>query len=67
MGYLRGLAHKSSKIAFALAGLHTLEEMTADYFQPFYASVIPIKVGFIKAGATHQILANPAIEDFPFD
>jgi hypothetical protein len=67
MGYLRGLAHKSSKIAFALAGLHTLEEMTADYFQPFFASVIPIHVGFIEAGATHQILANPAIEDFPLD
>jgi hypothetical protein len=46
---------------------HTLEEMTADYFQPFYASVITIKVGFMKAGATHQILANPSIEDFPLD
>jgi hypothetical protein len=67
MGYLRGLAHKSSKIAFAFAGLHTLEEMTADYFQPFFASVLPIHVGFIEAGATHQMLANPAIEDFPLD
>ncbi|KAB8331742.1 ATP-binding protein [Scytonema tolypothrichoides VB-61278] len=67
MGYLRGLTQKSSKIAFVLAGLHTLEEMTADYFQPFYASVITIKVGFMEAGATHQILANPSIEDFPLD
>jgi hypothetical protein len=67
MGYLRGLTQKSSKIAFVLAGLHTLEEMTADYFQPFYASVITIKVGFMKAGATHQILANPSIENFPLD
>ncbi|MBW4448733.1 MAG: AAA family ATPase [Spirirestis rafaelensis WJT71-NPBG6] len=67
MGYLRGLAHKSSKIAFALAGLHTLEEMTSDYFQPFYASVITIRVGFMEAGATKEILANPAIEDFPLD
>ncbi|NMF63500.1 AAA family ATPase [Brasilonema octagenarum] len=67
MGYLRGLTQKSSKIAFVLAGLHTLEEMTADYFQPFYASVMTIKVGFMEAGATHQILANPSIEDFPLD
>jgi hypothetical protein len=67
MGYLRGLAHKSSKIAFALAGLHTLSEMTTDYFQPFYASVITIRVGFMKADATKEILANPAIEDFPLD
>jgi hypothetical protein len=67
MGYLRGLAHKSSKIAFALAGLHTLEEMVGDYFKPFYGSIITIKVGFMEAGATHQILANPSIEDFPLD
>jgi hypothetical protein len=37
MGYLRGLVQMSSKVAFAFAGLHTLEEMTADYFQPFFA------------------------------
>lgn len=49
----------SSKIAFVFAGLHTLEEMTADYFQPFFASVIPLHVGFLNSAATRQILANP--------
>ncbi len=68
MGFLRGLAQKSPKIAFVFAGLHTLEEMTGNYFQPFYASVTPpIKVSFMTPAATHQILANPAIEDFPLD
>jgi hypothetical protein len=66
MGFLRGLVQMSSKIAFAFAGLHTLEEMTADYFQPFFASVIPIHVGFMERAATRQILANPG-EDFPLD
>lgn len=66
MGYLRGLVQMSSKIAFAFAGLHTLEEMTADYFQPFFASVIPIRVGFLTAGSTGQLLANPG-EDFPLE
>jgi hypothetical protein len=66
MGYLRGLVQMSSKVAFAFAGLHTLEEMTADYFQPFFASVIPIHVGFLQPGATRQILANPD-QDFPLD
>lgn len=66
MGYLRGLVQMSSKIAFAFAGLHTLEEMTADYFQPFFASVIPIRVGFLTAGSTRQLLGNPG-EDFPLD
>ena len=59
MGYLRGQVQMSSKIAFALAGLHTLEEMTADYFHPFFSGVIHIPVGFMKLGATRQILANP--------
>ncbi len=67
MGFLRGLVQMSSKIAFAFAGLHTLEEMTADYFQPFFASVIPIHVGFQERAATRQILANPGHEDFPLD
>jgi len=59
MGYLRGQVQMSSKIAFAFAGLHTLDEMTADYFQPFLASVISIRVGFLEPGVTRQILANP--------
>ncbi|HEY9803094.1 MAG TPA: ATP-binding protein [Leptolyngbyaceae cyanobacterium] len=66
MGYLRGLVQMSSKIAFAFAGLHTLEEMTGDYFQPFFASVIPIHIKFLERAATRQILANPN-EDFLLD
>ena len=61
LGYLRGLLQMDSKIAFAFAGLHTLEEMTADYFQPFFASVIPIHVGFMERAVTRQILANPSL------
>ncbi len=65
MEYLRTLVQMSPKIAFALAGLHTLEEMTADYFQPFFASVVPpIKVSFMTEESTAQILENPGFEDF---
>ncbi|OUL28351.1 ATPase [Nostoc sp. T09] len=66
IGFLRGLVQMSSKVAFAFAGLHTLEEMTADYFHPFFGSVIDIPVGFLKRAATRQILANPG-EDFLLD
>ncbi|WP_162615684.1 ATP-binding protein [Pseudanabaena sp. ABRG5-3] len=59
LGFLRGMVHMSSKIAFAFAGLHKLQEMNADYFQPFYASFIPISVAFLTRDATHQVLANP--------
>ena len=67
MGSLRGSIQQSPKIAFALAGLHTLDEMTADYFQPFFASVLPIQVKFMTSGATRTILANPDDGDFPLD
>ncbi|MEM9216724.1 MAG: ATP-binding protein [Cyanobacteria bacterium P01_F01_bin.150] len=66
LGYLRGLVQKDPRLAFAFAGLHTLEEMTADYFQPFFASVIPIRVSFLNRDATFQILATPS-DDFPLD
>ncbi|WP_353929631.1 ATP-binding protein [Okeanomitos corallinicola TIOX110] len=67
MDLLRGLLQTSPQVAFAFAGLHTLDEMTADYFHPFFGSVINIRVGFLSPGATGQILANPAIEDFLLD
>jgi len=66
IGFLRGMVQMSSKIAFAFAGLHTLDEMTEDYFHPFFASIIPIRVGFLSQGATCQVLANPD-DDFLLD
>ena len=66
MEVLRGMVQMSPKIAFALAGLHTLDEMTGDYSHPFFASFINIKVSFMESAATRQILANPH-EDFPLD
>ena len=66
IGFLRGMVQMSSKVAFAFAGLHTLDEMTEDYFNPFFASIIPIRVGFLSLGATRQVLANPD-DDFLLD
>ncbi|MEG4090730.1 ATP-binding protein [Microcoleus sp. Pol12B4] len=66
MEVLRGMVQWSPKVAFALAGLHTLDEMTGDYSHPFFASFINIKVSFMESAATRQILANPH-EDFPLD
>ncbi len=61
MGFLRGLVQMNpEKIAFAFAGFHTLEEMTADYFEPFLKSVIPIRVSFLDCDATRQILLKSA-------
>jgi hypothetical protein len=66
LAYLRGLVQDSPRVGFAFAGLHTLEEMSADYFQPFFASVIPIKVDFFKPATVRALLPNPG-DDFPLD
>ncbi len=67
LGYLRGLIQEHPRIAFVFAGLHTLEEMTSDYFSPFFAGVIPLRVGFFDRETTGLVLANPEAEDFPLD
>ncbi len=59
---LRTQVQASPRIAFAFAGLHTLEEMTEDYFQPFFASIIPLPVSFLSRGSTAQLLANPDVK-----
>jgi hypothetical protein len=64
---LRGSIQMDERIAFAFAGLHTLEEMSSDYFQPFFASVTPVKVSFLSRGAVDQVLANPPDPEFALD
>ena len=64
--YLRGLVQDSPKVGFALAGLHSLEEMSSDYSKPFFASLINIKVDFFTQATVQALLPNPG-GDFPLD
>ncbi|MCA9941127.1 MAG: ATP-binding protein, partial [Anaerolineales bacterium] len=66
LAYLRGVIHSESWFVLALAGLHTLPEMAADYWNPLFASVTPIHVSFLSLAATGQLLANPS-DDFPLN
>ena len=66
MAYLRGLIQMDKRLTFALAGLHTLDEMTRDYFQPFFGSIYPVRVGYLSAAATRTILETPT-DDFPLE
>ena len=67
LAVLRSYIQMDPHIAFIFAGLHTLAEMTRDYFEPFFASVKPVRVSFLSRAATFQVLANPPLEDFPLD
>lgn len=64
--YVRGLIHSEPWLVVVLAGLHTLNEMTHNYWNPLFASVRPIRVSFLSEGMVGQLLANPH-EDFPLD
>lgn len=66
LSYLRGVIHSEPWFVLALAGLHTLEEMTADYWNPLFSSVTPLRVSFLSWEATANLLANP-LSDFPLD
>jgi serine/threonine protein kinase len=66
LSFLRGVIHSERWLILALAGLHTLEEMTADYWNPLYASVTPVRVSFMSRAATANLLTEPA-EDFPLE
>ena len=64
--YLRGLIHTYPWFIIALAGLHTLEEMCHDYWNPLFLTVKPILVSFLSDGATHQLITAPE-PDFPLE
>jgi hypothetical protein len=57
--YLRGIIHSEPWFVLVLAGLHTLKDMTADYWNPLFASVMPISVSFLSFTAASNLLSNP--------
>ena len=60
--YCRGLLQTYSWLIFAFAGLHTLEEMTRDYWDPLFASVTPIPVSFLSHKAARRLITQPTEE-----
>lgn len=64
--YCRGLLQMYPWLIFAFAGLHTLEEMTHNYWSPLFASVTPIPVSFLSQKAAHRLITQPT-EDFQLD
>ena len=53
-------------LIMALAGLHRLEELRHDYWNPLFGSVSAIEVSFLSDGAARTLITSPA-PDFPID
>jgi len=50
----------------AFAGLHNLEEMRSDYWNPLYSGVRAIRVSFLRREAAQRLITQPT-PDFPLD
>jgi len=64
--YLRGFITTQTWLTLAFAGLHTLQEMTKDYWHPLFGSVETIPVSFLSERATRRLLTAPSA-DFAID
>jgi hypothetical protein len=66
LSYFLGIIQAYSWLFFAFAGLHTLEEMTRNYWEPLFAKVTRISVSFLKPAAARQLITQPT-PDFNLD
>ena len=64
--FFRGLIQTYPWFVMAFAGLHTLREMTEDYWHPLYASVTAIPVSFLSRDAAKKLITEPSL-DFSID
>jgi len=66
LDFWRGLIQNYPWFVMAFAGLHTLQEMTRDYWHPLFGSVTGIPVSFLKKGAARKLITQPTA-DFDLD
>ncbi len=66
LDFWRGVIQTYPWFVMAFAGLHTLQEMTYDYWHPLFGSVRAIPVSFLSAAAARRLLTQPSPE-FPLD
>ena len=66
LDFWRGVIQTYPWLIMAFAGLHTLQEMTRDYWHPLYGSVTAIPVSFLGPEAARRLITQPS-PDFPLD
>jgi len=66
LSFLRATVQTYSWLVVALAGLHRLEELRHDYWNPLFGSVTAIEVGFLSEKAARLLITSPT-PDFALD
>ncbi len=64
--FWRGLIQTYPWFIMIFAGLHRLNELSHDYWNPLFASMTPIRVSFISRGAARKLITQPS-PDFDID
>ena len=66
LSVFRGVVQTYPWLVMALAGLHRLEELRHDYWNPLFGSVSAIEVSFLSEPAARTLMTAPT-PDFPLD
>ncbi len=66
IGSWRGTFQTYPWFIMAFAGLHNLEEMRRDYWNPLYGSVTAVRVSFLSDAEATKLITQPT-DDFPLD
>ena len=66
LDHWRSLIQTYPWFVMAFAGLHTLQEMTQNYWNPLFGSVTRVPVSFLSRADAIELIANPT-EDFSLD
>ncbi|MCB0192699.1 MAG: AAA family ATPase [Anaerolineae bacterium] len=66
LDFLRGLIQTYPWFIMVFAGLHTLQEMSQDYWHPLFGSVTAIPVSFLSREAARKLITQPTPE-FPLN
>jgi AAA+ ATPase superfamily predicted ATPase len=62
--YLRGVTQTGRGFTLLFAGLHTLEQMTREYWNPFFQSVQTVRIGYLSELDARQLIIDP-VDQFP--
>ncbi len=62
LDFFRSLIQTYPWFVMAFAGLHTLREMTQDYWHPLFGSVRAIPVSFLRPPSAYKLITQPSPE-----
>ncbi|WP_190673131.1 ATP-binding protein [Microcoleus sp. FACHB-672] len=60
LNFWRSMIQKYDWFIMAFIGLHTLDEMRRDYWNPFFGNLKSVPVSFLSDGAAQQLIKQPS-------